>query len=216
MFAQSTQPEIAARNYNKLLIMNSVSGLSELRLVLFLPLVLAGCAFLPASSNAQDPSRADGPTTPRKTPAQADPDPTLMSEVQITSPGFEVKLAFRSGVVGSLNVLVPAIHKEAVTEEQGLLEEILRKEIQTSPLRYKGYCSETPWLLQGDHSELSLGVGLFAARLITKFNEALGADLVWGFKCDLWNYERRPILKDGVLPEFEPRNGVGDDEKPSL
>ncbi len=153
--------------------------------MLLLIAILAACAL---------PARAH--------PAQEDEtgEPLLVA-IQITAPGFKVENAVGGGVTGTLSVLVPAIHKEAVAEARSTLEAVLRKDIRIRRWSYSGYCSETPWLVQDDHSKLSLGTCLLAARWITRFNEALGEDLVWGFECDLWNYETRPILKDGSMTE---------------
>lgn len=161
--------------------------------------VFACSGFLLATSSAQMPTGAGGQSSPHEAPNQATSNPLdatrepPLTEVQVTGPDFVVELPPRDGVVGSLSILVPVTAKEAVVRERGALEAALRQEIESRPMGYRAYCAETPWHLQGDHSRLSTGIGLLAASLITRFNEVLGANLVWGFKCDLWNYETRPI-----------------------
>ena len=186
------------------------SGFCSRSRLLFASLVVFSCfAFLVAASSAQVPSLGNRQVPPQgTTPGELISDlldetrePPL-AEVVITGPDFVVEIHSGS-IVGALSILVPASHKESVARKRDVLEAVLRKEIATSALWFGGSCSETPWHLQGDHSRLSTGVGLIAARVVTRFNEALEEKLVWGFKCDVWRAEVRPV--DGWRRSpFEP------------
>lgn len=84
----------------------------------------------------------------------------------------------------SFSVFSPVERLEEVVAKRLVLGEILRAEMADSVID-RQLCAESPWLIKGDHSEISARTNFSASRLIHVTNEAIGANLVFGFVCDL-------------------------------
>ena len=105
-------------------------------------------------------------------------------EFTVTENGFSAELATDRTLKGSFTVFVPIERLDEVVTKQLALRKILRDEIASSVVNPE-LCVESPWLIKGDHSEVSGRTNFSASRLITIFNEAIGSHHVWGFTCDL-------------------------------
>ncbi len=105
-------------------------------------------------------------------------------EVAVTVDGFSAETAAGRALGGSFVVLVPVERLNEVVGKQAALREVLRQAVVGSAFD-RGTCPEGRWLLKADHSVFSRQTNLSALRLIVNFNQAVGADLVWGFRCDL-------------------------------
>ncbi len=105
-------------------------------------------------------------------------------KVTIVDDDFSVELATGVSLKGSFSVFSPVERHEDVVAKQPDLQGVLRAEIATSVFD-RQLCVESPWLIKADHSGVSARTNFSAARLITVFNDAIGASVVLGFECDL-------------------------------
>ncbi len=105
-------------------------------------------------------------------------------KVVIVADDFSVELATGVSLRGSFSVFSPVERHEDVVAKRSDLEGVLRAEIAASVVD-RQLCVESPWLIKADHSGVSARTNFSAARLITVFNDAIGASVVLGFECDL-------------------------------